>query len=40
MFSGAKLNFSKNLKEMFSAEVKEGEEFSDDRKQVWVEGLG
>lgn len=29
MFSGAKLNFSKNVKDMFSEDVKEGDEFSD-----------
>ena len=34
MLSGTKLNFGKNLKDMFSEDVKEGEEFSDVRKQV------
>lgn len=34
MLSGAKLNFNKNLKDMCSEDVKEGEEFSDVRKKV------
>lgn len=38
-FSGATLKVSKTLKEMFHEVVKEGEEFADDRKQVWAQGL-